>query len=163
MAAYTTNYQLHQWEASDDFLRTDFNEDFAKIDTAIKGVETGANTALALKADAGTTQTALAAKAEIAVGAYTGDGTESRTITLGFQPKALLLFRRKADSSNDRYTLLVYPDAPCISTNDGGVMLAVAAQGFSVRYATYRSGNSNPACFPVTNGEDIEYRYLAVK
>ena len=163
LATYTENFGLHQWVPEDDFLRTDFNTDFQKIDAAIKGVETGADTALALKADAGTTQTALAAKAEIAVGAYTGDGTESRTITLGFQPKALLLFRRKADSGNDRYTLLVYPDAPCISTNDGGVMLAVAAQGFSVRYATYRSGNANPACMPVTNGEDIEYRYLAVK
>ena len=37
MANYTDNYQLHQWEAGDDFLRTDFNEDFAKIDAAIAG------------------------------------------------------------------------------------------------------------------------------
>ena len=51
MASYTTNYQLHQWEASDSFLRTDFNTDFQKIDAAVKGVETAANTALALKAD----------------------------------------------------------------------------------------------------------------
>ena len=34
MATYTSNYQLHQWEASDDFLRTDFNTDFQKIDAA---------------------------------------------------------------------------------------------------------------------------------
>ena len=61
MATYTSNYQLHQWEASDSFLRTDFNTDFQKIDAAIKGVETAASAALALKADAGTTQTALAA------------------------------------------------------------------------------------------------------
>ena len=49
MATYTSHYQLHQWEASDSFLRTDFNTDFQKIDAAIKGVETAANTALALK------------------------------------------------------------------------------------------------------------------
>ena len=36
MASYTTNYQLHQWVPGDDFLRTDFNEDFAKIDAGIK-------------------------------------------------------------------------------------------------------------------------------
>ena len=42
MAAYTTNYRLHQWEPEDHFLRTDFNEDFAKLDTAIKGVSTAA-------------------------------------------------------------------------------------------------------------------------
>ena len=35
MATYTENYQLHQWVPEDDFLRTDFNEDFAKIDAAL--------------------------------------------------------------------------------------------------------------------------------
>lgn len=39
MASYTQNYQLHQWEPSDDFLRADFNEDFKKIDTALKAAE----------------------------------------------------------------------------------------------------------------------------
>ena len=34
MATFTTNCKLHQWEPGDDFLRTDFNEDFAKIDAA---------------------------------------------------------------------------------------------------------------------------------
>ena len=42
MAAYTTNYRLHQWEAEDHFLRTDFNQDFAKIDAAIQSVSTAA-------------------------------------------------------------------------------------------------------------------------
>ena len=32
MATYTENYQLHQWVPEDDFLRTDFNTDFQKID-----------------------------------------------------------------------------------------------------------------------------------
>lgn len=41
MANYTQNYQLHQWVPEDNFLRTDFNEDFEKIDTAIKSTETG--------------------------------------------------------------------------------------------------------------------------
>ncbi len=36
MANYTPNYQLHQWEPEDPFLRTDFNEDFQKIDAALK-------------------------------------------------------------------------------------------------------------------------------
>ena len=40
MANYTQHYQLHQWVPEDNFLRTDFNEDFKKIDTAIKSVET---------------------------------------------------------------------------------------------------------------------------
>ena len=73
MATYTENFGLHQWVPEDDFLRTDFNEDFAKIDAAIKGVETAANTALAGKAS----QMALEAveamasgKAEFTLGTY---------------------------------------------------------------------------------------------
>ena len=33
---YTTNYQLNQWEAGDQVLRTDFNQDNQKIDAALK-------------------------------------------------------------------------------------------------------------------------------
>ena len=36
MANYTPNYRLHQWEPEDPFLRTDFNEDLAKIDQALQ-------------------------------------------------------------------------------------------------------------------------------
>ena len=152
MATYTTNYQLHQWVPEDDFLRTDFNQDFQKIDEA-----------LALKADAGTTQTALAAKAEIAAGAYTGDGAESRTITLDFSPKALLLFRTDVESSADRQTLLAYPGNPVISTRDNVTMLEVTAQGFTVRHALYQNGSKYYPCVPITNESGTSYHYLAVK
>ena len=33
---HTTNYDLNQWEATDKVLRTEFNEDNAKIDAALK-------------------------------------------------------------------------------------------------------------------------------
>ena len=33
---HTTNYQLNQWEATDQVLRTEFNQDNAKIDGALK-------------------------------------------------------------------------------------------------------------------------------
>ena len=32
---HTTNYDLNQWEAADKVLRTEFNEDNAKIDAAL--------------------------------------------------------------------------------------------------------------------------------
>ena len=32
----TQNYQLHQWEATDDFLRAEFNENFTKLDDVLK-------------------------------------------------------------------------------------------------------------------------------
>ena len=49
----TQNYQLHQWEATDDFLRAEFNENFGKLDEA----------------------------ARVVVGTYAGDNAESRTIS----------------------------------------------------------------------------------
>ena len=44
MAGYTPNYGLHQWVPEDDFLRTDFNQDFAKIDAALKQIADAAET-----------------------------------------------------------------------------------------------------------------------
>ena len=39
MATYTPNYGLHQWVPEDQFRREDFNQDFQKIDAAIKAAE----------------------------------------------------------------------------------------------------------------------------
>ena len=53
----TTNYQLCQWDGEDRILRTDFNEDNAKIDAALKQQANsiaGINSTLPGKADAAT-------------------------------------------------------------------------------------------------------------
>ena len=34
----TTNYQLNQWESTDQVLRTDFNADNAKLDAVLAGL-----------------------------------------------------------------------------------------------------------------------------
>ena len=73
MATYTSNYQLHQWAPEDDFLRTDFNEDFAKIDMGIA----------AAMAEA-------AVKSRAVSGSYSGNGS-TRSVNLGFQPQAVLV------------------------------------------------------------------------
>lgn len=54
MANYTEHYRLHQWEPEDPFLRTDFNEDLAKIDEALG--------------------TAAQGNCRIMTGTYVGDG-----------------------------------------------------------------------------------------
>lgn len=71
MANYTQHYKLHQWESTDSFLRTDFNEDLEKIDTAIHAAD----------------------QEDYIAGTYTGDGAEERVITLGFTPSAVLFER----------------------------------------------------------------------
>ena len=74
MSTFTKQYGLHQWEAEDSFLRTDFNEDNAKIETALTELETQ-----------------ISAKCEVVFGTYTGDGAATRNIDLGFAPKAVIL------------------------------------------------------------------------
>ena len=103
---HTEHFSLNQWQADDQVKRTDFNEDNAKIDSALKDLaaaqaEKADQTALdALAAEvAKKAATAaldalskkLAAMPCLVTGTYTGDGAESRLISLGFQPKALLV------------------------------------------------------------------------
>ena len=85
MAQYTANYQLHQWEPQDNFLRTDFNQDFAKIDAALASIK--------VLADGKVSPAALAAvealanqKCRVITGSYTGTGEYTRTISLGVRP-----------------------------------------------------------------------------
>ncbi|OUQ82733.1 hypothetical protein [Flavonifractor sp. An10] len=130
MASYTTNYQLHQWEASDSFLRTDFNTDFQKIDAAVKGVETAANTALALKADKTELTQACGAldeaKCETLTGSYTGNGANTRTIDLGCAPRAVFVGEFLA--------------VPGMTSN---YLLSLTASGFQVRDSLGTSTNSS--------------------
>ena len=70
--AQTEHLGLHQWDASDSFLRTDFNEDFAKIDGAVGQLRTRPE-----------------------VGLYTGNGTPGssgpRSFDLGFTPRVVVV------------------------------------------------------------------------
>lgn len=84
MANYTPNYGLHQWEPEDNFLRTDFNTDFAKIDTAIKQVEHTA----AVRSDQ--IEATAAAKCTVAAGKYAGTGG-IQTFNLGGYPYAVFV------------------------------------------------------------------------
>ena len=56
----TPNYNLNQWDASDRVLRTDFNADNAKIDAAVKGVDSRVDS---LNSSVGAINTALGTKA----------------------------------------------------------------------------------------------------
>ena len=89
MASYTEHYQLHQWEPEDPFLRTDFNEDLAKIDTAI--------------ADAAVSPGCI-------MGAYVGNSTVTN-IELGFHPSFLQIL------ATGRDTNLVYDVMSAIGGN----------------------------------------------
>lgn len=80
MANYTQHYQLHQWEPNDNFLRTDFNADFEKIDTALGG------------------------KIECVTGTYGGDGRDNRFLDLGRTPSAVILCDNNSIMVDSSYT-----------------------------------------------------------
>ncbi len=77
MATYTENYQLHQWVPEDDFLRTDFNTDFQKIDAALGTIAAQA--------------AQVVDKCRVLYGSFAGDGATTRAITLGVRPKVVTL------------------------------------------------------------------------
>lgn len=157
MATYTPNYGLHQWEGSDDFLRTEFNQDFSKIDTGLKSAQTTAESAYT-KADhaqtaANMAQSTADSKVAIVTGSYTGNGAADRTISLGFQAKAVLLERQNGGRvSNSTYGGLALMGYPCYSRDtEGG--LTITSNGFSVASKNYVSLNT----------EQVVYHYLVFR
>ena len=146
---YTTNYQLNQWEAGDQVLRTEFNRDNQKIDTALAGkadlTQLSEVEALAL------------GRADIRLGSYTGDGTSSRTIDLGGKPRAVLLLTASGDLSDSfrgtRDGGLALAER-AVTGVSGQTVLAITEQGFTVCY------NSNYSIYSNSNGST--YLYLAV-
>ena len=79
---HTEHFSLNQWQADDQVLRTDFNEDNAKIDSALKDLaaaqaEKADQTALdALAAEVAKKATTAAANSAAATAPITESSTE---------------------------------------------------------------------------------------
>ena len=173
---HTEHFSLNQWLPDDQVKRTDFNEDNAKIDAALNDLSGG----LAEKADQAaldalaaevakkattaaleTVSKKLASMPYLVTGTYTGDGAESRLISLGFQPKALLVMREEGYSArpytDDYYGGLALPGKPvCLQTSYGtNYILTIESKGFRVYYNRDR--------YILSNQKDTNYYYLAWK
>ena len=181
MASFSTaNYQLNQWVGTDSVLRTEFNEDNVKVDTALKTMsdqiiqkanQSAVNTlvtAVQQKADQAdldalesSVQQITTELTKISFGTYTGDGTDPRTIVLGFTPKAVLvmqswgmMYDNNAGTRDCLIGGLAMPNFPAAR----GVTVAVeiVENGFLVR-------NSAPISnFDVrANQPSLLYHYIA--
>ena len=129
MANYTEHYQLHQWEPEDDFLRTDFNEDFAKIDAAL-GEKAGVE-------ELAEVQALARSKCRVVIGSYTGNGDSARVITLGFRPKVVAVDDMGSFSSG--YELgLDGIDRSAVRVVDGGFRVAAGSLNMNESGETYR-------------------------
>ena len=141
MATYTANYQLHQWVAEDQFLRTDFNTDFQKIDAALAGLEAGKVGPEALeplKSDIASVRTIANGKARAMVGSYRGNGVCPRTVSVGAPVKGLILL-----SASDL--------ALAVSGGNKPSQVSVTSSGFRIE--------SN---FMSMNTSGSSYTYLAI-
>lgn len=110
------NLKLHLWEPEDNFLRAEFNENFAAIDTAVKAEQVAREQAIkAGRASIAAVQT-LASQAladanltRVAFGGYCGDNssgeTRPTTLELGFPPSILFVFSGNKDID---YPIMVY-------------------------------------------------------
>ena len=133
----TTHYNLKQWEDWEVPRRAQLNEALGQIDQA------------------------LGDKCEVVFGKYTGNGTATRAITLGFQPSALLLECRngkRASSGGAAYIFgglalpgsNVYPEQQTTAP-----ALSITSNGFQVAYNVYMDQS--------TNESGLNYHYIAFR
>lgn len=173
---HTEHFSLNQWLPDDQVKRTDFNEDNAKIDAALNDLSGGlaekagqaALDALAAEVAKKATTAALealsntlASMPRLVTGSYTGNGEESRLISLGFQPKALLVMTKEGyparPYTSDYYGGLALPGKPvCLQTSYGtNHILTIESTGFRVYYDDSRH--------TLSNQKETIYYYLAWK
>ena len=87
----TGNFQLNQWDPEDRILRTDFNEDNAKLDAALKSQAEAlaAETAAREQADAAFGNCKMQYGTYVGTGTY-GDSNPTR-LTFSFEPKLVII------------------------------------------------------------------------
>ena len=156
----TRNYQLNQWAAGDKVQRIDFNADNDKIDGAIAAVSARAGALETGKADKTALDAAKATIPKIAIGTYTGSGAASRTISLSFTPKAVLVMTQDGHTRSSNYIMggLAVTESPVKIVNGAEEFTAVTlvSNGFRVYY------NIDDDYYKVqSNFKDRTYHYIA--
>ncbi len=135
----TQNYALHAWGLQDEMPLGEVNENFVKLDAA-------------LKAGLSAVESSVGQKAEIVVGSYTGDGADDRKINLGFTPRLVFVISETADLHNGAY----YYGGLALR-GQASQAVAVVEDGFSVRYY------AGSGYVLISNGRDQEYFYFALR
>ena len=153
----TTNFQLCQWEAEDEVLRTDFNSDNLKIENALSAVKAVADKAY-------TTE-----NAPVVCGSYKGNNAAQRKIELGFTPKAVYVCLRNGSVSGtgQAYGGLAVPGVPVTtaynSTDTAGwsqnTVVVVEEGGFRVGY--WREAERPNGVY--SNATGFTYVYVAFR
>lgn len=136
----TTNYGLNQWAAEDKVVRTEFNGDNTKLDIVLAEIS--------------------AALSKIVTGTYTGNGAASRTISLGFTPRAIYVCSESGTvydgNGNYYYGGLALTGHPA-QGEAGPNTVEIASGGFKVNYSI-----SNTKARVMTNAAGYVFYYIAL-
>ena len=133
----TEHYQLNQWDPSDSVRRTDFNEDNAKIDAAIKQ-----------EGWSGHVQT----------GSYVGTGLHGKNhpnrLEFGFKPELVII------GGGDRFAVFVRDCSWVEVVESGSAIPQVTTWGdtYLEWYVYYDNSNGTP--HRQLNEEGKTYRYI---
>lgn len=159
----TNHYSLNSWIGSDRPKREDFNYDNQKIDGALHTLETG------LEGHQGDGVAHITAgeraawqdKLALTTGSYVGDGQTNRAITLGYQPKAVLVFQDWTPLVTCNFPTSMALANGGIAIGEGGTSgMTMFEEGFSVMNVT----TSNAAGYaPRLNSKGVTYYYLALR
>ena len=124
----------------------------------------------ALKTIFETLSAGVSEKAKIVTGTYTGNGAASRTISLGFTPKAVILRPKEYDQKvgNGGWGDYIYGTVIAITGSgtkgedygDGWILLQIVDGGFQVQYKT--EDTSNSIATANTNASNVAYNYIAI-
>lgn len=151
-----TNYlKLNYWSAGDKPKMADFNSDNQKVDSALQ--EHAQNTALHLAGN----QSAWIQQ-PFASGNYAGNGEESKSVTLGFQPALVVVLPENCGPIE----LDTVQQTPIIrfamgADGQGSSGLTITSTGFTV----IQNQKLPLAGFPkiCLNENKVNYRYFAIR
>ena len=130
---------LHLWEPTDQVLRTEFNQNWTKIDTAVNAAQETAEAAQS-----------AAEQRHYVIGSYTGNGG-TQSITLGFQPSFVIITAQPANSRDTAF-IAISGGSEAAST------LSFTETGFTVMVAP-----TPYETYPLTNQNGTFYHYLALR
>ena len=140
MATNTSEHLgLHLWEPTDQVLRTEFNQNWTKIDTAVNAAQETAEAAQS-----------AAEQRPYVIGSYTGNGG-TQSITLGFQPSFVIITAQPANSRDTAF-IAISGGSEAAST------LSFTETGFTVMVTP-----TSYETYPLTNQNGTFYHYLSLR
>ena len=134
--------QLHLWEPGDSVLRTEFNENWEKLDASAAQAQADLTAGLAEVTNS---------LRKVAVGTYTGNGG-TMTVKLGFKPIAVFVCNQRVDVYDGYLCGLALSGQPAFEQYNSTKLLILTSTGFQAIHGTNASMNAS----------SYKYNYIAV-